>query len=107
MGLGASSDPFHVKRPPFLVQACRWDSFHELMPGIDVEDQNAMAAVFEVIANARGRDIEQVALSRSVVFGGRGAACASGGHQDSATDPQKDFSNYSGVHATIIASHPS
>src|SRR5207248_3323636 len=47
-----------------LIQAGGFDPLHKLMAMIDVIHEHAMAAVFEVIANARLSDVEEPALGR-------------------------------------------
>ena len=70
--VGVGADPFHVEWLPLGIGAGRRDAPHELMSLVDVEDQQAMAAVLEIIAHAGRRDVEQP--PRALSLGGQAVA---------------------------------
>ena len=58
LGSGAGADPLDVDRRPLLIEAGCRDPLDEAMAVVDVEDEQAMAAVLEVIADARLGHVE-------------------------------------------------
>ena len=59
-----------VQRLAAFTESRRRNAFHEAMAVINVEDQHAVPAIFEIIANAWFGHIEQPAFSRPASGGG-------------------------------------
>jgi len=59
-----SGDAFDVERFSVFVEAGKGNAFDEFVAMIDVENDDAVAAVFEVITNARSRYIKESLLGR-------------------------------------------
>ena len=59
LGRGIGTDPLDVERLPLRVEPGGRDSLDELVAVVDIEDQKAMAAVLEIVANAGLGHVEQ------------------------------------------------
>ena len=56
---GIGRDAFDVQRLAFRTEAFEGDAANELMPMIDIEDQHAVPAEREIIADAGRGDVEK------------------------------------------------
>ena len=59
LGRGIGADALDVERLPLGIEPGGRDALDEVVAVVDVEDQEAMSAVFEIVANPGLRDIEQ------------------------------------------------
>src|ERR1051325_2914089 len=61
-GGGTGADSLYVEGSPLLIQTGGGDPLDKSVIGVDVENENAVSAVFEVIADARLGHVEKPAL---------------------------------------------